>query len=55
VVCYLDIDDFKTMNEVFGHAFGNLILLNTAENLRCGLRGGDTLARIGGDEFALIF
>ena len=54
-VCYLDIDDFKVINEIYGQAFGNLLLLNTAENLRCGLRGGDTLARIGGDEFALIF
>lgn len=53
-VCYLDLDAFKTINETYGQAFGDLLLLNTAENLRCGLRGGDTLARIGGDEFALI-
>ena len=53
-VCYLDLDAFKTINENYGQAFGDLLLLNTAENLRCGLRGGDTLARIGGDEFALI-
>ena len=53
-VCYLDLDAFKTINETYGQAFGDLLLLNTAESLRCGLRGGDTLARIGGDEFALI-
>lgn len=53
-VCYLDIDAFKTINENYGQAFGDLLLLNTAESLRCGLRGGDTLARIGGDEFALV-
>lgn len=53
-VCYLDLDAFKTINETYGQAFGDLLLLNTAENLRCGLRGGDTLARIGGDEFALV-
>lgn len=53
-VCYLDIDAFKTINETYGKAFGDLLLLNMAESLRCGLRGGDTLARIGGDEFAVI-
>ena len=53
-VCYLYLDAFKTINETYGQAFGDLLLLNTAENLRCGLRGGDTLARVGGDEFALI-
>ncbi len=53
-VCYLDIDAFKAINETYGQTFGDILLLNTAERLRCGLRGGDTLARIGGDEFALI-
>ena len=54
VVCYLDIDAFKPLNETYGKEVGDHLLINTAECLRSCLHGGDTLARIGGDEFALI-
>jgi diguanylate cyclase (GGDEF)-like protein/PAS domain S-box-containing protein len=53
-VCYLDIDDFGALNERHGQTVCNHLLINAAECLRSCLRGGDTLARIGGDDFALI-
>lgn len=54
-VCYLDIDAFKPVNETYGEEVGNHLLIQTAQRLRGCLQGGDTLARIGGDEFALLF
>jgi diguanylate cyclase (GGDEF)-like protein/PAS domain S-box-containing protein len=54
VVCYLDIDDFASLNASHGQEVGNHLLINTAECLRRCLRGGDTLVRIGSDEFALL-
>lgn len=53
-VCYLDIDAFKPINETYGEEVGNHLLINAAECLRSCLHGGDTLARVGGDEFALL-
>ncbi len=54
VVCYLDIDDFSVLDDVYGRTVGDHLLINTAECLRRCLRGGDTLVRIGSDEFALL-
>ena len=54
VVCYLDIDDFSAFDETYGRTVGDHLLINTAECLRRCLRGGDTLVRIGSDEFALL-
>ena len=54
VVCYLDLDAFGPINEAYGTETGDHLLINVAECLRSCLRGGDTLARIGGDEFALL-
>ena len=54
VVCYLDIDDFSALDEIYGRTVGDHLLINTAECLRRCLRGGDTLVRIGSDEFALL-
>ena len=54
VVCYLDIDDFSALDQVYGRTVGDHLLINTAECLRRCLRGGDTLVRIGSDEFALL-
>jgi diguanylate cyclase (GGDEF)-like protein len=50
----LDLDGFKEMNDTFGHRLGDEMLRTVAEKLRSTLRTSDVLARVGGDEFALI-
>lgn len=53
-VCYLDLDDFKPINDAWGHAQGDRTLIDIAERLKQWMRAGDTVARLGGDEFALL-
>jgi len=53
ILC-LDLDNFKNINDAFGHGFGDKILLMLAGRLRKCLRDQDTLARLGGDEFAVV-
>jgi diguanylate cyclase (GGDEF)-like protein/PAS domain S-box-containing protein len=53
-VAYLDLDGFKPVNDSHGHAVGDLLLIDVAKRLRHALRSGDSVARIGGDEFALL-
>lgn len=53
-VCYMDMDDFKKINDSFGHSYGDEILKQFANRLTPILRSSDTLARIGGDEFIVL-
>ncbi|MGE5028178.1 MAG: diguanylate cyclase [Betaproteobacteria bacterium] len=53
-VVFVDLDDFKQVNDRFGHDAGDRILAMAAEAMRSNLRGGDMLVRWGGEEFAII-
>lgn len=51
---FIDIDNFKLVNDTLGHAFGDRLLVSTSRTLKENLRAGDVLARLGGDEFAIL-
>ena len=53
-VVYIDIDNFKVVNDLFGHKIGDEVLRSIAAELKAQLRRTDIVARVGGDEFALL-
>src|SRR5581483_2138474 len=55
VVMFIDVDEFKAVNDTFGHAAGDRVLEVLGDRLRALLRPTDTLSRFGGDEFTLLF
>lgn len=54
VIFVIDIDNFKTINDTFGHTFGDTVISDTAEEIRQMFRESDVVGRIGGDEFFVL-
>lgn len=54
-ICFLDLDNFKPVNDNYGHEVGDQLLIEVAMRLRKSVRDEDTISRFGGDEFAILF
>lgn len=53
-IAMLDVDEFKKINDTHGHPYGDQVLIGVADALRASIRGHDTVARMGGEEFAIL-
>lgn len=53
-LCFIDLDNFKKINDSFGHSYGDNILKQFADRVQSVIRASDTLSRLGGDEFVLL-
>jgi diguanylate cyclase (GGDEF)-like protein len=53
-VAFLDVDDFKSVNDQFGHDAGDALLQTVARTIKDHIRAAEIIARLGGDEFAII-
>jgi diguanylate cyclase (GGDEF)-like protein len=54
-ICYIDVDNFKTINDNYGHDFGDNILCFVSKHISANIRKTDLFERIGGDEFCILF
>jgi hypothetical protein len=53
-VCFIDLDEFKPINDTYGHEAGDRVLIEVAQRFQASVRGDDTVARLGGDEFVVL-